>query len=63
MPNPKEYFMMNISPSAADVLVELQSIFSTLSMNLVKTVADEIRARIVMEYDEFLFNCVSVAKS
>ena len=58
MPNPKEYVMMNISSPAADILLELQTIFANLSMNLLKTISNEIRARIIIEYDEFLFNCV-----
>jgi hypothetical protein len=58
MPNPKDYFSMNISSSAIDVLLELQTIFSNLSINLLKNVFNEIRARIIMEFDEFLFNCV-----
>lgn len=31
-------------------------------MNLVKSVYDEIRARIIMEYDKFLFNCVRFSR-
>jgi hypothetical protein len=58
MANPKDYVMMNISSTAVDILLELQSIFSCLSMNLLKTIHNEIRARIIIEYDEFLFNCV-----
>ena len=58
MVNPKDYFSMSISPSAIDVLLELQIIFSNLSINLLKNVFNEIRARIIMEFDEFLFNCV-----
>ena len=58
MPNPKEYVMMNISSAAADILLELQTIFANLLMNLLKTISNEIRARIIIEYDEFLFNCV-----
>jgi len=58
MPNPKDYCIMNISSSAIDILVELQTIFSNLSINLLKNVFNEIRARIIMEFDEFLFNCV-----
>lgn len=49
---------MNITPSAADILLEIQTIFSNLSMNLLKNIYNEIRARIIIEYDEFLFNCV-----
>lgn len=58
MPNPKDYFSMNISPSATDVLLELQTIFSILSTNLLKNVFNEIRARIIINFDEYLFNCV-----
>jgi dolichol kinase len=58
MPNPKDYFSMNISSSAIDILLELQTIFSNLSINLLKNVFQEIRARIIIEFDEFLFNCV-----
>jgi len=58
MPNPKDYISMNISPSAIDILLELQTIFSNLSINLLKNVFNEIRARIIIEFDEFLFNCV-----
>jgi hypothetical protein len=58
MPNPKDYCIMNISSSAIDILVELQTILSNLSINLLKNVFNEIRARIIMEFDEFLFNCV-----
>lgn len=58
MPNPKDYVTMNISSTAADILLELQTIFGNLSMNLLKTISNEIRARVIIEYDEFLFNCV-----
>jgi hypothetical protein len=58
MPNPKDYFSMNISSSAIDILLEIQTIFSNLSINLLKNVFQEIRARIIIEFDEFLFNCV-----
>jgi hypothetical protein len=58
MPNPKDYISMNILPSAIDILLELQTIFSNLSINLLKNVFNEIRARIIIEFDEFLFNCV-----
>jgi hypothetical protein len=58
MPNPKDYFTMSISPSAADILLELQTIFSNLSINLLKNIFKEIRARSIMELDAFLFNCV-----
>ncbi len=58
MSNPKDYYSMSITASAIDVLLELQTIFSNLSINLLKNVFNEIRARIIMEYDEFLFNCV-----
>lgn len=59
MPNPKEYFSMNITSSAIDLLIELQTIFSNLSINLLKNIFNEIRARIIIEFDEYLFNCVS----
>lgn len=55
MPNPKEYFSMNISSSAVDILLELQTIFSNLSINLLKSISNEIRARIIIEFDEYLF--------
>jgi len=58
MPNPKDYFSMNISPSAIDIILELQIIFTNLSINLLKNVFNEIRTRIIIEFDEFLFNCV-----
>lgn len=58
MPNPKDYYNMNISSSAIDVLLELQTIFSNLSVNLLKNVSNEIRARIIMDFDEYLFNRV-----
>ncbi|CAF4784257.1 unnamed protein product, partial [Rotaria sp. Silwood1] len=58
MPNPKDYFNMSISPSAIDILLELQTIFSNLSINLVKNVSNEIRARVTMEFDEYLFNWI-----
>jgi hypothetical protein len=58
MPSSKDYIIMSISPSAVDVLLELQTIFSNLSTNLLKNVFNEIRARIIMEFDEYLFNCV-----
>ena len=58
MSNPKDYYSMSITTSAIDILLELQTIFSNLSINLLKNVFNEIRARIIMEYDEFLFNCV-----
>ena len=49
---------MNISSSAVDLLLELQTMFSNLSTNLLTNVFNEIRARIILEFDEFLFNCV-----
>lgn len=58
MPNPKEYYSMNITSSAIDLLIELQTIFSNLSVNLLKNIFNEIRARIIIEFDEYLFNCV-----
>jgi hypothetical protein len=63
MPNSKDYFSMNISSSAIDILLELQTIFSNLSINLLRNVFNEIRARIIIEFDEFLFNCVRREKS
>ena len=58
MPNLKDYFSANISPSAIDVLLELQMIFFNLSTNLLKNVFNEIRAKIIIEFDEYLFNSV-----
>ncbi|CAF4407395.1 unnamed protein product, partial [Rotaria sp. Silwood2] len=58
MPNPKDYFNMSISPSAINILLELQTIFSNLSINLVKNVSNEIRARVIMEFDEYLFSWI-----
>ncbi|CAF0911519.1 unnamed protein product [Adineta steineri] len=58
MLNPKEYFSMNISSTAVDILLEIQTIFSNLSINLVKNIFNEIRARIIMDFDEYLFNYV-----
>ncbi|UJR30861.1 hypothetical protein I4U23_018376 [Adineta vaga] len=58
MPNPKDYLIMNISSSAIDVLVDLQTIFSDLSNNLLKNVFHDIRARVIIQFDEFLFNSV-----
>ncbi|CAF4227883.1 unnamed protein product, partial [Rotaria magnacalcarata] len=56
MPNPKDYFSMNISSSAIDVLLELQTTFANLSINLLKNVSNEIRARVIKQFDEYLFN-------
>ncbi|CAF1251236.1 unnamed protein product [Rotaria sordida] len=56
MPSPKDYFNMSISLSAIDMLVELQTTFSNLSINLLKNISNEIRARIIMEFDGYLFS-------
>jgi len=58
IPSSKEYFSMNISSSAIDALLELQSVFLILSVNLLKNICNEIRARVILEFDEYLFNCV-----
>ncbi|CAF1344241.1 unnamed protein product [Adineta ricciae] len=58
LPNPKDYLIMNITSSAIDPLVDLQTIFSELTNNLLKNVFHEIRARVIIQFDEFLFNSV-----
>ena len=58
MPNPKDYLIMNITSSAIDPLINLQTIFSELTNNLLKNVFHEIRARVIIQFDEFLFNSV-----